>query len=188
MQEPTVADMSISDEHIVVEPKTTVSSIATELSGNPRNAILVKKKGSGIIHGVVTSRDIFSKMSEGSNVTKMRLEKIMRTNIMTFQDSTPLKQALQEMSKQVPDAIVITDSEGLFMGYFSAEDYRDAARRLESHQMMSARLERSKNALSKAASDGDDEEEEENDLLDLLLGDFDEEEEEEIAANTMTLG
>ena len=86
MQEPTVADMSISDEHIVVEPKTAVSSIADELSGNPRNAILVKKKGSGIIHGVVTSRDIFSKISEGANVTKMRLEKIMRTNIMTFQD------------------------------------------------------------------------------------------------------
>ena len=188
MLEPTIADMSISDEHIVVEPKTAVSSIATELSSNPRNAILVKKKGSGIIHGVVTFRDIFSKISEGANVTKMRLEKIMRTNIMTFQDSTPMKQALQEMSKQVPDAIVITDADGIFMGYFSAEDYRDASRRLESHQMMSARLERSKSALSKVASDGDDEKEEENDLLGLLLGDYDEEEEEETAGNTMTLG
>ena len=78
MQEPTVADMSITDEHIIVDPKTTVSGIADELANNPRNAILVKNKSTGSIHGVVTSRDIFNKISEGYNATKMKLEKLLQ--------------------------------------------------------------------------------------------------------------
>ena len=62
MQEPTIADMSIKDEHIVVVSKTRVSSVCEELSKNPDYAVLVKK-GSDII-GVVTARDIFGKMRE----------------------------------------------------------------------------------------------------------------------------
>jgi len=186
MQEPTVADMSITDEHIVVDPKTTVSGVADELANNPRNAILVKNKSTGSIHGVVTSRDIFNKISEGYNATKMKLEKLMRTNILTFQDSTPLSMALETMSKEVPDAIVITNSEGQFRGYFSAEDYRDATRRLESHQLMSARLNRSKKAISQVAESSEEEDSESN-LLDLLLGDFEEEEEDDEIGESLTL-
>lgn len=186
MQEPTVADMSIADEHIVVEPKTTVSGIASELANNPRNAILVKDKGSGSIHGVVTSRDIFNKIAEGFNATKLKLEKLMRTNILTFQENTPLSIALERMSKEVPDAIVIINSEGEFSGYFSAEDYRDATRRLDSYQLMNARLNRSKKAISQVAETSDTEEDKSN-LLDLLLGDIEEEEEEEEAGDSFSL-
>ena len=70
MQEPTIADMSIKDEHIVVASKTRVSSVCEELSKNPDYAVLVKK-GSDII-GVVTARDIFGKMAEGMNATKVK--------------------------------------------------------------------------------------------------------------------
>ena len=186
MQEPTVADMSIADEHIVVEPKTTVSGIASELANNPHNAILVKQKGSGSIHGVVTSRDIFNKISEGHNATKLKLEKLMRTNILTFPENTPLSVALEKMSKEVPDAIVIINSEGQFTGYFSTEDYRNATRRLDSHQMMSARLNRSKKAISQVAESSDNEDDESS-LLDLLLGDIEEEEDEEGESGSFSL-
>ena len=42
MQEPTVADMSIADEHIVVEVKTKISEVCKELAVNPDHAVLVK--------------------------------------------------------------------------------------------------------------------------------------------------
>ena len=58
------------DEHIVVESKTKVSDICQELSRNPEHAILVKK-GKDIL-GVVTARDIFAKMAEGLNATKVK--------------------------------------------------------------------------------------------------------------------
>ena len=172
MQEPTVADMSIADEHIVVETKTRISAVCEVLSKNPSYAILVKK-GDEIL-GIVTARDIFSSMAEGINATKVKVNKIMRTDILTISAETPLSMALEVLSSNKPDAIVIIDSDGEYVGYFSAQDYREATRKLDTHQTMSSRLNRSRKAISKKA---DEEEDSDDDLLDLLLGDFEEEEE-----------
>jgi len=97
----------------------------------------------------------------------------MRKKIMTFNKDEKLSVALDVMSKERPDAMVVVDSDQSFIGYFSAEDYRDATRRLEAHQLMAARLKRSKKAINEEAS-----KETQTDLLDLLLGgnDFDDEE------------
>ena len=75
MQEPTVADMSIADEHFVVQSKTKVSAICEELSRNPTNAVLVKKNEE--ILGVVTAKDIFACMADGVNASKIKVDKIM---------------------------------------------------------------------------------------------------------------
>jgi CBS domain-containing protein len=171
MQEPTVADMSIADEHIVVETKTRISAVCDVLSNNPAYAILVKK-GEDIL-GVVTARDIFSSMAEGTNATKVKVDKIMRTDILTISAETPLSIALDVLSSKKPDAIVIVGPSGEYVGYFSAHDYREATRKLEIHQTMSSRLNRSHKAISKKA--GEDEDDSGDDLLDLLLGDFEEE-------------
>lgn len=182
MQEPTVADMSIADEHIVVETKTRISDVCKELAVNPDHAVLVKK-GSEVL-GVVTARIIFQTMSEGVNATKIKVNKIMKTNILTMTGDTPLSSALEMMSKVNPDAIIITDSDNQFIGYFSTKDYRDATRKLEAHQLMSARLRRSRKAISEKVSSSE-KEESGVDLLDLLLGDIDEEDDEEVEVPSM---
>jgi len=171
MKEPTVSDMSITDEHIVVEAKTKVGDICQKLSNNPSNAVLIMGKGE--ITGVLTAKDILQHLALGKNVGKMKVEKIMRKKIMTFNKDEKLSVALDVMSKERPDAMVVVDSDQSFIGYFSAEDYRDATRRLEAHQLMAARLKRSKKAINEEAS-----KETQTDLLDLLLGgnDFDDEE------------
>ena len=173
MQEPTVADMSIADEHFVVKSKTKVSAICEELSKNPTNAVLVMKKDE--ILGVVTAKDIFACMASGVNASKIKVDKIMRTNIMTLNEDTPISSALEIMSSQKPDSIVIVDSSNQYIGYFSTGDYREATRKLEAHQLMSVRLKRSRKAISKTV----EEDEPAADLLDLLLGDFEDDEEEE---------
>jgi len=182
MQEPTVADMSIADEHIVVETKTRISDVCKELAVNPDHAVLVKK-GSEVL-GVVTARVIFQTMSEGVNATKIKVNKIMKTNILTMAGDTPLSSALEMMSKANPDAIIITDSDNQFIGYFSTKDYRDATRKLEAHQLMSARLRRSRKAISEKVSSSE-KEESGVDLLDLLLGDIDDEDDEEVEVPSM---
>jgi len=182
MQEPTIADMSIKDEHIVVVSKTRVSSVCEELSKNPDYAILVKK-GSEII-GVVTARDIFAKMAEGMNATKVKVDKIMRTEILTLRADTPLSKGLNMLSNLASDAVVVTDSEGEFMGYFSVKDYREATRKLEAHQLLSARLSRSKKAISKRSGQ---KEESGGDLLDLLLGENPEEDDEHEVPSMISL-
>ena len=174
MEEPTIADMSITDEHIVVASKTRISSICEELSKNPDYAVLVKK-GNEII-GVVTARDIFATMAEGLNATKVKVDKIMRTEILTLRGNTPLSKGLNMLSNLSSDAVVVIDNEGNFMGYFSVKDYREATRKLEAHQLLSARLSRSRKAISKQSREKADSE---GDLLDLLLGDSVEEEDDD---------
>ena len=180
MQEPTVSDMSITDEHIVVQSKTRISEVCKELAVNPDNAVLVKK-GSEIL-GVVTARSIFQTMSEGVNATKIKVDKIMKKNILSIAGDTPLSSGLEMMSKVNPDAIIITDSDNEFMGYFSARDYREATRKLEAHQLMSVRLKRSRKAITEKVAE---KEESGGDLLDLLLGGFDDEDEDEVEVPSM---
>ena len=175
MEEPTVSDMSITDEHIVVESKTKVSDICQELSRNPEHAILVKK-GKDIL-GVVTARDIFAKMAEGLNATKVKVDKIMRTNILAVLGNTPLSKGLDIMSTTSPDAVIVVDEGGEFLGYFSVRDYREATRKLEAHLLMAARLSRSRKAITDKKIEDDDSG---GDLLDLLLGSNDEEEDTEV--------
>lgn len=175
MEEPTVSDMSITDEHIVVESKTKVSDICQELSRNPEHAILVKK-GKDIL-GVVTARDIFAKMAEGLNATKVKVDKIMRTNILAVLGNTPLSKGLDIMSTTSPDAVIVVDEGGEFLGYFSVRDYREATRKLEAHLLMAARLSRSRKAITNKKIEDDDSG---GDLLDLLLGSNEDEEETEV--------
>ena len=175
MEEPTVSDMSITDEHIVVESKTKVSDICQELSRNPEHAILVKK-GKDIL-GVVTARDIFAKMAEGLNATKVKVDKIMRTNILAVLGNTPLSKGLDIMSTTSPDAVIVVDEGGEFLGYFSVRDYREATRKLEAHLLMAARLSRSRKAITDKKIEDDDSG---VDLIDLLLGSNEHEEETEV--------
>ena len=173
MEEPTVADMSITDEHIVVASKTKVSEICQELSINPEHAILVKRERE--ILGVVTARDIFARMAEGINATKVKVDKIMRTNILAVQGNMPLSKGLDLMSNTSPDVVIVVDENNDFMGYFSVRDYREATRKLEAHLLMAARISRSRKAISEKKFE---EEDSGGDLLDLLLGSGDYEEEE----------
>ena len=173
MQEPRVADMSISDEHTIVDEKSQLSSVATVLSQHPMHAVLVTSKKTSNIIGVVTAKDIFSKISEGVNVAKAKISKLMRTNILTLQGETPLSVGLKEIVEKRPDAIVVVDNNGEYIGYFSPSDYRDATRRLEAHQLMSVRLSRSKKAIQEVAQEDGT-----TDLLSLLLGGNEEDEEE----------
>ena len=175
-----MADMSITDEHIVVATKTKVSDICQELSKNPEHAILVKR-GKEIL-GVVTARDIFAKMAEGLNATKVKVDKIMRTNILAVQGKTPLSKGLDIMSSTSPDAVIVIDESGDFLGYFSVRDYREATRRLEAHLLLAARLSRSRRAITDKKIE---EEVTGGDLLDLLLGSNDEDKEEEIEVPSM---
>jgi CBS domain-containing protein len=178
MEGPTISDMSITDEHFVVDGKAAVSTVASNLAKSPNDAILIKDK-KGAVVGVVTIKDIFGAMASGVNIMKVKFEKIMRTNLLTAPSNLPLTKAIDMIAKQGPDAIIIMDGPQ-FVGYFSPDDYRDATRRIEAHQTMVKRLSKSKTALGAAASSAPVEEEDETaGLLGVLLGGIEDEDEEE---------
>ena len=186
MDEPTVSDMSITDEHVIIPLKSTFQDVAARLVEAPSAAVLIHDAKAGRIVGVITSRDLFAVCAEGRPAHKEKVEKRMCTNLMELGTRTTLTQALEMMRVERPAAVLVMTDEGQFAGYFSPEDYREAVRKLDTHKQLIVRMERSKEGLQ-AAKDGMEEEEESEDdvassLLDIMLGDFDDEEEEEPAS------
>ena len=86
------------------------------------------------------------------------------------------------MSSTSPDAVIVIDESGNFLGYFSVRDYREATRRLEAHLLMAARLSRSRRAITEKKIEDEDTG---GDLLDLLLGSNDDDEEAAVDVPSM---
>jgi CBS domain-containing protein len=63
-------------------------------------------------------------MSEG-------IEKIMDTHILYVKHDDLLEDALTEIKKNRPAAVIVNDKEGGFMGYFSPIDYIEAENKLK---------------------------------------------------------
>ena len=177
--EPVVGDMSITDEHAVVGGKATFSDVCQPFLKSRDAAILIENPKTGQIEGVITLKDMLTMIAAGKNPSKEKISKYMRTKVVEMGISTPLSKALRMMAEAQPDAVVIRDQNGSFAGFFSPDDYREASKRLESHQMIAARMQKSKSALGEARSaeaHDDDPAAEQQNLLDTLLGDFEEEE------------
>ena len=182
MEEPTVSDMSITDEHVVIPLKSTFQDVAARLVEAPSAAVLIHDSQVGRIVGVITARDLFAVCAEGRPPHKEKVAKRMCTNLMELGTATTLNEALERMRVERPAAVLVLTDEGQFAGYFSPEDYREAVRKLDAHKQLISRMERSKEGLQ-AAKEGIEEEDDEDDvagsLLDIMLGDFEDDEEEE---------
>ena len=182
MEEPTVSDMSITDEHVVIPLKSTFQDVAARLVEAPSAAVLIHDSQVGRIVGVITARDLFAVCAEGRPPHKEKVAKRMCTNLMELGTATTLNEALERMRVERPAAVLVLTDEGQFAGYFSPEDYREAVRKLDAHKQLISRMERSKEGLQ-AAKEGIEEEEDEDDvagsLLDIMLGDFEDDDEEE---------
>ena len=180
--EPVVGDMSITDEHAVVGAKATFADVCQPFLRSRDAAVLVENAKTGGIDGVITLKDLLQIIATGKNPAKEKISKHMRTKVVEMPISTPLSGALRMMAESQPDAVVIRGPNGEFSGYFSPDDYREASRRLESHQILAMRMQRSKNALGDARDtdiEEDDPAAEQQALLDIMLGDFEAEEEGE---------
>ena len=180
--EPVVGDMSITDEHAVVGAKATFADVCQPFLRSRDAAVLVENAKTGEIDGVITLKDLLEVIATGKNPAKEKISKHMRTKVVEMPIATPLSGALRMMAESQPDAVVIRGPNGEFAGYFSPDDYREASRRLESHQMLSMRMQRSKSALGDARDvdiEEDDPAAEQQALLDVMLGDFEDEEEDE---------
>ena len=188
MDEPTVSDMSITDEHVIIPLKSTFQDVAARLVEAPSAAVLIHDAQVGRIVGVITSRDLFAVCAEGRPAHKEKVAKRMCTNLMELGTRTSLTEALERMRVERPAAVLVMGDEGQFAGYFSPEDYREAVRKLDTHKQLISRMERSKEGLQ-AAKEGMVEEENEDDiassLLDIMLGEFEEDDEEEVGSMSL---
>ena len=156
----------------------------------PNGAVLIHNPKTDQIDGVITIRELLSVCAENKAPSKVKAKDRMKSNIIEMPRSLALSEALDELGRLQPDAIVIRDEGGQFCGYFSPDDYREAVRRLETHKVMLAQLERSRSGIADAKEGGDDSDDGggDGDLLSTLLGGFeDDDDDDDFGEATMSL-
>jgi len=163
-----VGDMSITDEHIVMNVSTKMRDVLEALSQVPERAIVFFERNKGIV-GVLTHEDVQEAFDKGVKAGKLKIGQVMRTNLLELIDDTPLEAALNRIVEIGPDAVIIRQHDGAYAGYFSPQDFDEAK------NIVKFRQEAKQRFTQEAETFGS----EINDLQIQLLASLDEEEEED---------
>jgi CBS domain-containing protein len=91
-----IADI-MSKELVGVSPDTTAENAAIMMSENGISSLVVKEKGE--IVGIVTDKDYAIKVSELSNLNKIKIKKMMSTNLISVTPSLHLQDAAEVIRK-----------------------------------------------------------------------------------------
>ena len=171
-----IGEMSITDEQEVMDVNIKMKTIVDRLSQNPTTALLMQSKGEGVV-GVITSEDLHAAMQAGVKMKKMKPKDLMRTNLLQIVEDTDLSEALDAISQQAPDAVIVQNVEGGFAGFFSPGDYEEATDIVEAQRL-------AQQSFNQNAEDFQDNIAE---LMMILLADNEETEEEEVSVDRMEL-
>jgi len=121
----SIREFDITDEFTAVEKTTPCRDLAKKLLEVPRGAIfLMDENGTPV--GAVTAREFLIATAKGMEVQDKTAEDLMNTNIMEIGVEDNISEVLLKISKYAPYAVVVKDSDGKFVGYFSPKDYHEA--------------------------------------------------------------
>ena len=148
----TIGEMSITDEHVVLEVKTKMKKIVAILDKDLSTAILLNQKKQGIV-GVITIDDVKQAVNEGKNVRKMKAKDLMCTDLLELHDDVPLEDALAVIKEQRPAAVIVRQQDGSFAGFFSPEDYAEAEEMLASRETQAESFEERASEFASELSD-----------------------------------
>ena len=168
--EPRVADMNISDEHFIVEAKTSMKQVAEILLQDHKAAILVRDRKEERIVSALNAADLIDIVADGGKPGSIKAIDIGREDLMFLPATMMLSEAITVMRERMPEAVIIVDDAGDPVGYFSPDDYGDAVSKIDQHRK---RLEAVQHSVDNTPGPS-------NDLLDALEEDNDAEDEDEV--------
>jgi Mg/Co/Ni transporter MgtE len=121
----SIREFDITDEFISVEKNLSCKDLAKKLLEVPRGAIfLLDENGTPV--GAVTAREFLIASAKGLEIQDKTGEDLMNTNIMEIGVDDNISEVLLKISKYAPYAVVVKDTDGKFLGYFSPKDYHEA--------------------------------------------------------------
>ncbi len=121
-----VKEMEITDEFIMVRPEVKGLAVAQNLQDLDEDGVILITKDGQNVSGFITRKEIIDALAEGINPLEKPASEMMNTDFMEVNGDETLGNLLQNISKNYPKVIVVTDSYGLCIGYFSKNDYNDA--------------------------------------------------------------
>lgn len=132
MKDPSemrVNDLVITDEFKKIPVSSKGKDAAEKLMRIPRGVVLAIDEGNNV-KGVLTAREFLETIVGGANPTEETTKEMMNTDILEVKYDALLDDIVPEITKKDPYAVVVTDKEGHFKGYFSPKDYQEALARI----------------------------------------------------------
>jgi len=124
-----VKDLVITDEFKKIPQSASGKDAAGQLMAIPRGVVLATDDANHV-KGVLTAREFLKAIVDGSNPTESKVTEMMNTEVMEINYDSLLDDVVPEVTKRDPYAVVVTDSDGNFKGYFSPKDYQEALARI----------------------------------------------------------
>jgi CBS-domain-containing membrane protein len=125
LEKMSIKQFDITDEFTAVKKVTTCKDLAKKLLEVPRGAIFLLDENNTPV-GAVTAREFLIAIAKGIELQNKTAEDLMNTNIMEISVSDNISEVLLKISKYAPYAVVVKDTTGKFLGYFSPKDYHEA--------------------------------------------------------------
>jgi len=125
-----VEDLNILDEFELIPPKTAMKKIVERLSADPGLSFLIEDPKSGKICGFIDSLLINKLEEQGKKPKKGNVQSKMLTNLLFIINKTPLARLTQILPEKQPDAVIVNNIEGDFVGFLSSNDFQEAMQKL----------------------------------------------------------
>ena len=121
----TVGEIDLKDEFALLPHNSVLSDVSKALTPVKNSAALIRApKGKGIA-GIIKAQVLLSALKQGEDPLTFKASEIMSTNLLRLKSETPIEIAIEKITELRPDAVLVIDSDGVFAGYLSAEDFRE---------------------------------------------------------------
>jgi predicted transcriptional regulator len=124
-----VSDLEITDEFKTIASNENGRAAAKVLMKIPHGIVLVVSKNNKP-EGVITAREFLTKIIDGENPVDLNVKSFMNKDIMEIKHNALLDTVVPKVTEQDPYAVIVTDKDGNFKGYFSPKDYQEALARI----------------------------------------------------------
>jgi signal-transduction protein with cAMP-binding, CBS, and nucleotidyltransferase domain len=128
-----VSDLVITDEFRTISKSADGKAAAQMLMKIPHGIVLVVDNNNRP-EGVITAREFLTKIIKGENPASLNVATLMNTDIMEIKYNALLNKVVPKVTEHDPYAVIVTDKDGSFKGYFSPKDYQEALAKINYQQ------------------------------------------------------
>ncbi len=120
-----VKDMPIRDEHVTVQEDDSLRDTSKKMFQSHFGIALVLGKDQRVV-GILKSESILEKVLAGTDIKSLRAKDAMDSRFTEVEEHTELQELTSLLREDRHRFFVVTDMEGRYRGFFSANDLRHA--------------------------------------------------------------
>ena len=121
-----IEEMEITDEFIMLPPEVKGEIVAQNLLDLAEDGVILITADGQKVTGFISQKEMIDSLANGINPLEKPASALMNTDFLEVIGDQSLGSLMPKISERYPKVIVVTDSKGFCIGYFSKNDYKDA--------------------------------------------------------------